>query len=52
MSRFELLWAEPSEMTMSSGAIVEDIDVVGYISDRQLSVLVDLLLDPLLLQGC
>ena len=50
MSHLELLWAEPSEMTMASGAIVEGIDVIGHISNRELPVLVDLLLDSLFLQ--
>ena len=49
VSHFELLWAYPSEMAVTSGSIVEGIDVVGQIGDRKLSVLVDLLLDSLFL---
>jgi hypothetical protein len=35
---------------MTAGSIVEPINVVGQIVHRQLSVLVDLLLNPFLLQ--
>lgn len=35
---------------MAAGSIVEAIDVVGHIIQRQLSVLVDLLLDAFLLR--
>jgi len=48
---FELLWAEPSEMAVTSGSIVEGIDVVGHVRDRELAVFVDLLLDSLLFQA-
>ena len=50
MSRFELLGADPSEMAMTPGAIVERIDVVSHVRDREFAVLVDLFLDPLLLE--
>jgi hypothetical protein len=49
MGRFELLWTEPSEMAVTARSIVERIDVVSHIGDRELSVLVDLLLDSFLL---
>ena len=51
VSRFELLGTQPAEMTMPTGSIVEDINVVGHVGDRQLSVPVDLFLDPLFLQA-
>ena len=38
-------------MTVTTHSIVEGIDVVGHIGDRQLPVLVDLFLDPLFLQA-
>jgi hypothetical protein len=49
--RFALLGTQRAEMTVPAGAIVERIDVVGQLGDRQLSVLVDLLLDPFLLEA-
>ena len=51
VSRFELLGTQPAEMTVAPRSIVEGIDVVGHVGDRQLSVLVDLFLDPLFLQA-
>ena len=51
VSRFELRWTHPAEMTVAPHSIVEGIDVVGHIGDRQLSALVDLFLDPLFLQA-
>jgi len=51
MSRLELLWIESSEMAMSSAAIVEGLDVIGHIGDRQFAILVDPLLDPFFLQA-
>jgi hypothetical protein len=36
---------------MTSGAIVERIDVVGHVRDGKLAVLVDLFLDSLFLQA-
>src|SRR5687767_14587783 len=50
LGRFELLWAHAAEVTMSAASIVETIDVVGHIVRRQLSVLVDPLLDAFFLQ--
>jgi hypothetical protein len=44
VSRFELLWANPAEMTVATGPIVKAVDVVGHISLRQLTILVDLFL--------
>ena len=49
VSRFELLRTEPSEVAVTSRSIVEDINVVSHLGDRELSVFVDLLLDSLLL---
>jgi hypothetical protein len=38
-------------MTVASRSIVEGIDVIGHVGDRQGSVLVDLFLDSLFLQA-
>jgi hypothetical protein len=51
VGRFDLLRTEPSEVAVTSRSIVEGIDVVSHIGDRELSVLVDLLLDSFLLQA-
>src|SRR5688572_13200645 len=51
VSRFELLWTYSAEMTVTARSIVEGIDILGHISDRELSVLVDLFLDSLFLQA-
>src|SRR6185369_14561561 len=51
VSGFELLRTETAQMAVAAGSIVEGIDVGGDIGDRQVSVLVDLLLDPLLLEA-
>lgn len=51
VSRFELLGAHAAEMTMATRAIVERLDIVGHVSDRKCPGLIDLLLDPLLLQA-
>ena len=51
VSRFELLGTQPAEMTVAAHLIVERIDVVRHVGDRQLSVFVDLFLDPLFLQA-
>jgi hypothetical protein len=51
VDRFELLWTERSEVAVPSRSIVEGIDVVSHIGDRELSVLVDLLLDSFLFQA-
>ena len=48
---FKLLWAESSEMAVTPGAIVERVDVVSDICDREVSVLIDLFFDSLLLQA-
>ncbi len=50
VSRFELLRTQTAQMTVAAGSIVEGIDLGGDVGDRQVSVLVDLLLDPLFLQ--
>ena len=39
MGGFELLWTEPSEVAVTSRSIVEGVDVVGHIRDREVSVL-------------
>ena len=49
--RLELLGTYAAQMAMATRAIVEAVDVVGQVSDRELSVLVDLLLDAFLLQA-
>ena len=51
VDRLELLRAEPSEVAVTPDSIVEGIDVVGHVCDRELAVLVDLFLDSLLLQA-
>jgi len=51
VSRLELVWTQPAEMTVPARPIVKAIDVVGQVGDRQLPVLVDLFLDPLFLQA-
>jgi len=47
----ELLGAQPAEMTVAARPIVERLDIVGHLRDRQLPVLVDQFLDPFLLQA-
>ena len=49
VSRLELVRTQPAEMTVTARPIVEGIDVVGQIGDRQLAILVDLFLDPFFL---
>jgi hypothetical protein len=51
VSCFELLRTESAKMTVAPRSIVEGIDVVGYVGDRQFPVPVDLFLDPLFLQA-
>jgi len=51
VGRFELLRTEPPKMAVTSRSIVEGIDVVSHLGDRELSVFVDLLLDSLLLEA-
>jgi hypothetical protein len=51
MCGLELLWAHAAEMTVATGSIVEAIDVIGHVVERQCSVLVNLLLDPFLLEA-
>ena len=50
VSRLKSLRTQPAEMTVAARLIVEGIDVVGQVGDRQLAVLVDLFLDPLFLK--
>ena len=49
VSRLELLGAETGKVAVPTRTIVERLDVVSHSSDREVSALVDLLLDPLLL---
>ena len=51
VSCFELLRTESTEMTVAPRSIVEGIDVVSHVGDRQLPVPIDLFLDPLFLQA-
>jgi hypothetical protein len=51
VSRFELLGTQPAEMAVAARSIVEGVDVIRHVGCRQLSVLVDLFLDPLFLQA-
>jgi len=51
MKRFEPLRADAVQVAVASCAIVEAIDVVVYVAQREPSVLVNLLLDPFLLQA-
>ena len=51
VGRFELLRTQTAQMAVAAGSIVEGIDVGGDVGDRQVSGLVDLLLDPLFLQA-
>ncbi len=46
----ELLGADAAEVAVPSGAIVERIDIVGDVCQRDVTVRIDLLLDALLLQ--
>jgi hypothetical protein len=50
LGRLELLGADAPEVAMTARSIVERIDVVGHVVPRQLSVSVDLFLDPPFLQ--
>ena len=49
--RFTLLRTYAAEMTVTSRPIVEALNVIGHVGDRQFSILVDLLLDPFFLQA-
>ena len=49
VSGLELLGTHAAQMTMTAGPIVERVEIVGDIGQRQHSVLVNLLLDPFLL---
>ena len=51
VSLFELFGAQASKMTVPAGSIVERHDVVGHIGQSEVTALVDLLLDPFLLQA-
>ena len=51
MSRLKLLGTDATDMTMTTRAIVEGIDVAGYGIDHKRPILVDVLLDPLLFQA-
>ncbi len=47
----KLLRTDAAEMTVATGSIVEGLDVVSDVGVRKLAVLVDLFLDPFLLQA-
>ena len=47
----ELFRTQPAQVAVASRAIVEDVDVVGDVRAGQRAVLVDLLLDPFLLEA-
>ncbi len=49
VSRLELVRTQPAEITVAARLIVEGIDVVGQVGDRQLAVFVDVFLDPFVL---
>lgn len=51
VSLFELRGTHTAEVAMAARAIVERVDVIGYVLDRERAVLVDVLLNPLLLQA-
>lgn len=51
MSRLELLGADTSKVAVPSGAIVESIEVVGDVRQRDLAARIDALLDAFLLQA-
>src|SRR5262245_45266523 len=51
LSSLELLWAYAAQMAVAARTIVEPIDIVSDILPRQIARLVDLLLNPLLLQA-
>ena len=50
VSGLELLRTHAAQMTMTARLIVERVDIIGDVGQRQRSVLVDLLSDPFLLQ--
>ena len=50
-SRFELLGTQSAEMAVTARSIVEGIDVLRHVGDRELPVLIDLFLDSLFLQA-
>ena len=50
-SDLKLIRADAAEMTVATGSIVEGFDVVGDVLVRKIAVLVDVLLDPFLLQA-
>jgi hypothetical protein len=45
VSHLELLGTQPAEMTVAPRSIVDGIDLVGHVGDRQLPILEDLFLD-------
>ncbi len=49
--RFERLWTYTAQMAVSTGAIVEGLDLVVYLSLGDFTGLIDSLLNPLLLQA-
>ena len=51
VSGFELIRAQPAEMTVASRSIIEGVDVVSDVGGGQLAVLVDLFLNAFFLQA-
>jgi len=51
VSCFELLRAQAAKVTVTAGAIVEGLDVLRHVSDREVPVLVDLLFGALFLHA-
>lgn len=51
VGRLKLLGADASEVAVPTGAIVESIDVVGDVRERDVAARIDPLLDSLLLQA-
>ncbi len=50
-SDLKLIWADAAKMAVTTGSIVEGFDVVSDVRVRKIAVLVDVLLDPFLLQA-
>jgi len=47
----KLIWADSAKMAVTTDSIVKDFDVVSDVFVRKIAVLVDVLLDPFLLQA-
>jgi len=51
MLYFKSLWADAADVAVPPGSIVERLDVRGDIFGRRVAIMVDVLLDPFLLQA-